>query len=310
MIIVTGTIAFDYIMDFPGAFADHILPEQLHKINLSFIVSKFDKRRGGTAGNLSYSLGLLKTPHKLFSYAGKDFGEYKKTFDKFKIDTSAVKIDKENFSSTGFAMADKTHNQIWGYFFGASEKIPTLKLSTVAKKGDVVFVGPSGAAGSMSFINQCIKQKLDYIFDPAFILTQVTKADLKKGLTHASIVMGNDYEIKLMESMVEGWSENNKNQIVVKTLGADGALIFDHGKEIKIKPCKAKVVADPTGAGDAWRAGFLTGIHNGFDLKISGQMGAVAGAFAVESYGGQEHKYTVTEFKKRYLKTYGHLLNW
>lgn len=310
MIIVTGTIAFDYIMDFPGAFAEHILPEQLHKINLSFIVSKFEKRRGGTAGNLSYSLGLLKTPHKLFSYAGKDFGEYKKTFDKLKIDTSAVKIDKINYTSTGFAMADKDHNQIWGYFYGASEKTTSLKLSTVAKNGDVVFVGPSGAAGSMSFINQCITQKLDYIFDPAFILTQVSKADLKKGLMHASIVMGNDYEIKLIESMIPGWSENNKNQIVVKTLGANGAVIFDHGEKIKINPCKAKVVADPTGAGDAWRAGFLTGIHNGFDLKISGQMGAVAGAFAVESYGGQEHIYTVAEFKKRYLKTYGHLLNW
>ncbi len=309
MIIVTGTIAYDYIMDFPGAFADHILPEQLHKINLSFIVNKFDKRRGGTAGNLSYSLGLLKTPHKLFSYAGKDFGEYKKIFDKLKIDTSAIKIDKENFTSTGFAMADKTHNQIWGYFYGASSKIKDLDLTQVTKNGDVVFIGPSGAEGSMSLVSQCIKQKLDYIFDPAFILTQVSKSDLKKGLTFAKIVMGNDYEIKLMESMVPTWSENNKDQIVIKTLGADGAIIFDHGEKIIIKPCKAKIVADPTGAGDAWRAGFLAGLERGFDLKISGQMGAVAGAYTVESYGGQEHKYTVSEFKKRYLKTYGHLLH-
>ncbi|MBP7832359.1 MAG: hypothetical protein KA035_01155 [Candidatus Levybacteria bacterium] len=309
MIIVTGTIAYDYIMDFPGAFADHILPEQLHKINLSFIVSKFDKRRGGTAGNLSYSLGLLKTPHKLFSYAGKDFAEYKKTFEKLQIDTTEVKIDRDNFTSTGFAMADKTHNQIWGYFYGASDKIPTLKLSKIAKKGDVVFVGPSGAAGSMGFINQCIEQNLEYMFDPAFILTQVTPEDLKKGLLHASYVLGNDYEIKLMESVVPSWTENNKNQIVVKTLGAQGAVIFDHGKEIKIKPCKASKVVDPTGAGDAWRAGFLAGLDKGFDLKTSGQMGAVAGAYAVENYGGQEHAYTVAEFKKRYLKTYGHLIH-
>ncbi len=310
MIIVTGTIAFDYIMDFPGAFADHILPEQLHKINLSFIVNKFDKRRGGTAGNLSYSLGLLKTAHKLFSYAGKDFAEYKKAFDKLKIDTSYVKIDKDNFTSTGFAMADKTHNQIWGYFYGASEKITSLKLSTIAKKGDTVFIGPSGATGSMSFINQCINQKLNYMFDPAFILTQASKTDLKKGLTHASYVLGNDYEIKLMESMVPSWTENNKNQVVVKTLGDKGVVIYDHGEEIKIKPCKAKKVLDPTGAGDAWRAGFLTGLTRGFDLKISGQMGCVAGAYAVENYGGQDHTYTVEEFKKRYLKTYAHLLNW
>lgn len=310
MLIITGTIAYDYIMDFPGKFADHILPEQLHKINLSFIVSNFAKRRGGTAGNTSYSLGLLKTPHILFSAAGKDFPEYAKEFKKFKIDTSSVLIDKTNYTSTGFAMADKIHNQIWGYFYGASEKIAGLKLSEVAKKGDLVFIGPSGAAGSMNFINQCIEKKLDYMFDPAFILTQVAKPDLKKGLTSAKIVIGNDYEIKLMESMCETFTENNKSQIVIKTLGAKGAIIYDHGQDLKIKPCIAKEVVDPTGAGDAWRAGFLSGLTKGFDLKICGQMGAVAGAYAVENYGGQEHTYTIEEFKKRYLKTYGHLLNW
>lgn len=310
MLIITGTIAYDYIMDFPGQFADHILPEQLHKINLSFIVSKFAKRRGGTAGNTSYSLGLLKIPQTLFSVAGKDFSEYKSQFEKMGINTKAVMIDKTNYTSTGFAMGDKVNNQIWGYFLGASEKIVNLKLSKVAKKGDLVFIGPSGAAGSMNFVNQCVEKKLDYMFDPAFILTQVTRPDLKKGLTHAKIVIGNDYEIKLMESMCDTFTENNKNQIVIKTLGGEGAIIYDHGTEIKIKPCKAKEVIDPTGAGDAWRAGFLAGLSRGFDLKICGQMGAVTGVYAVENYGGQEHKYTVNEFKKRYLKTYGHLLNW
>src|SRR5438876_1186691 len=115
MLIITGSIAYDYIMDFPGVFSDHILPDQIHKINLSFIVNTFARRRGGTAGNVSYSLGLLTTPHILFSYAGKDFEEYKRAFKKFKINTTYVKIDRKTYTSTGFAMTDKINNQIWGY---------------------------------------------------------------------------------------------------------------------------------------------------------------------------------------------------
>src|SRR3989344_4143139 len=155
MIVVTGTIAYDYIMDFPGSFGDHILPDQTHKINLSFIVNKFARRRGGTAGNASYSLGLLKAPHILFSVAGRDFEEYKKDFQKFNNSLDHVSIDKDNYTATGFAMTDKKDNQIWGYFYGASDKIATLKLKKLAAKKDIVLIGPSGAKGSMSFVRQC-----------------------------------------------------------------------------------------------------------------------------------------------------------
>ncbi len=309
MIIVTGTIAYDYIMDFPGEFAQHILPDQLHKINLSFIVSNFAKRRGGTAGNTSYSLGLLKTNHILFTYAGKDFEEYKNDFTKFEINTDHVAIDSKNYTSTGFAMTDKTDNQIWGYFYGASAGITKLKLSKVVAAGDTVFIGPSGAAGSMNFVNQCIKQKLSYFFDPGFILTNVSKPELKTGLLSATYVIGNDYEIKLMEDMVPAWKKKNKAQIVIETLGDKGAIIYDHGKEIKIKPCKVSKPVDPTGAGDAWRSGFLAGLERGFDLRTCGQMGSVAGAYTVEKYGAQVHTYTTKDFEKRYLKTYGHLIH-
>ena len=114
MLVITGSIAWDYIMDFPGNFSDHILPDQIHKINLSFIVKTFDKRRGGTAGNVSYTLGLLQTPHKFFSTAGRDFDEYKAAFIKLGIDTNLVKIYDDTYTATGFGMTDKTNNQIWG----------------------------------------------------------------------------------------------------------------------------------------------------------------------------------------------------
>lgn len=305
MIIVTGTIAYDYIMDFPGLFKDHILKDQLHQINLSFIVNNFAKRRGGTAGNVSYSLGLLHVPHTLFSVAGSDFDEYKKAFEKLGVDVSHVQIDPSQHCSTGFAMTDKSDNQIWGYFYGASEKIKDLALSTVAKKGDIVLIGPSGSAGSMSLLNQCIEQKIDYMFDPGFILTQVSDEDLLRGIENATYIIGNDYEINVIKKRVKDWNDFFSKKIIITTQGEKGATIEERGQTHEIKSCPPAQVVDPTGAGDAWRSGFLAGLTKNLDLQICGQIGAVAASYAIEKYGTQEHTYTKEEFLNRYRQTYG-----
>lgn len=309
MYIITGTIAYDYIMDFPGSFSDHILPKQIHKINLSFIVNKFARRRGGTAGNVSYSLALLKTPHLLFSYAGLDFDEYKNAFNNLGIRLDGVKIDNKNYTSTGFAMTDKTDNQIWGYFYGASDMIPTLKINTVANRNDLVLIGPSGAKGSISLVRQCIKNNIPYMFDPGFILTQVNDRDLLTGVSHAKFIIGNDYEIDLIKHRIKNWQKIEKERVVIKTLGSKGAEIYDHGKKIKIQPVIVKNPIDPTGAGDAWRSGFIAGLERKFDIKTAGQMGSVAASFAVQAYGTQEHAYSFNEFKNRYRHTYKILLD-
>ncbi len=225
MIVVTGTIAYDYIMNFPGKFGDHILPDKIHKINLSFNVNKFAKRRGGTAGNVSYSLGLLQTPHILLATAGKDFEEYKKDFLKLDINLDSIKIEKSNYTSTGFAMADQLDNQIWGYFLGASERNYTLDLSKVAKKSDLVLIGPSGVKGSMSFVSQCVKLDIDYMFDPGFILTEIKNNQLEFGIQNAKYIIGNDYEIALIKKRIKNFNKIIKNKVFITTLGEKGALI-------------------------------------------------------------------------------------
>ena len=295
-------------MDFPGSFGDHILPEEIHKINLSFIVNKFAKRRGGTAGNVSYSLGLLQIPHKLFAVAGMDFNEFKKRFDELHIDTTFVKIANKKYTATGFAMTDKNNNQIWGYFYGAAEDTAKLRIKKVANKKDLVLIGPAGAAGSMSLLKQCVSLKIPYMFDPGFILTQVSDADLTLGVKHADYIIGNDYEIELITSRVKDWKRLVESKIIITTLGEKGAEIANYGKRIKIAPVKVEKVIDPTGAGDAWRGGFLAGLEKGFDLKTCGQMGAVAASFALKSYGTQEHMYSLTQFKNKYRQAYGNLL--
>ncbi len=308
MLIVTGSIAYDYIMGFPGSFSEHILPEHNNNINLSFIVSSFAKRRGGTAGNVSYTLGLLETKHKLFSYAGTDFTLYAKAFEELSIDLSGVKIDPTDYTATGFAMADKNQNQIWGFYYGAGAKNVELKLASIAGKDDLVLVGPQGAEGSLSFVKQCIELEIPYMFDPGFILTQVNDTDLEHGLKYAKYIIGNDYEVNLMKKRIGTWDEITKDKTIITTLGENGAKIKTPEKEYEIKPVKAATVAGTPGAGDAWRGGFLAGLVWGKDLQVCGQMGAVASAYAVEHVGTQEHEYTKQAFADRYKEAYNQVL--
>lgn len=309
MYIITGTVAYDYIMDFPGSYSDHILPDQIHKINLSFIVKNFAKRRGGTAGNVSYSLNLLKTKHILFTYAGKDFDEYANDFKIRNIDTSKVKIDPNTYTSTGFAMTDKNDNQIWGFFYGATDNISKLQINKIAKRGDVVLIGPSGTKGSVSLINQCIKNKIDYIFDPGFILTEIDDKELLNGVRYSMIVIGNDYEIELISRRLKEFEKIKSKKIIIKTLGAKGTEVLENGKSFFIPAAKVRKSIDPTGAGDAFRSGLIAGLSREFDLVTSAKMGSIAAAYAVEKYGTQEHDYTTAQFILRYRQNYKTLLD-
>lgn len=304
MLIITGSLAYDYIMDFPGLYSQHILPENIHNINLSFIVKTFEKRRGGTAGNVSYTLALLHTPHILFSVAGRDFDEYKHTLNKIGVNTRHIKIYKDVYTATGFGMTDRADNQIWGYFYGATEHVHKLKVKNVAGKNDLVLVGPQGPQGSMSFVRQCIDLGIPYIFDPGFILTQVSDEDLTAGVAHCSYLFGNDYELKLIKSRVKEYSKLIENKTVITTLGKRGAIIEHKGSIILIGIAKPARVVDPTGAGDVWRAGFLAGLSRKFDIKTCGQMGATAASFVVENYGTQEHHFTKKDFTERYKQAY------
>ncbi len=308
MIIVTGTLAYDYIMDFPGKFADHILPEKIHKLNISFHIDDFAKMRGGTAGNVSYTFGLLGTPHILFSVAGLGFEEYKKKFEEIGIDLSHVVYDPTKKISTGFAFTDAADDQIWGFYNGAAENSIHLDVTTIAKPSDLVLVGPISEEVVIHLAKQCITAGIPYMFDPGMTLSKIAPENIALGVTHSRYIVGNDYEIELMRSRVKNWDAITKDKIVITTFGAKGAEIVDNGKKYSIPIAINNGVLDPTGAGDAWRAGFLAGVEKGKDIQISGQMGAVAASFAIEKYGTQEHTYTKEQFLQRYEKSFGETL--
>lgn len=313
MIIVTGSLAYDIILNLPGKFSSYILPDKLHQINVSFATDTHSKNFGGTAGNQAYSLALLGERPFLFATAGNDFDPYKKFLDDHGVDTRGVKIIKNKLTASGFAITDEINNQVWGYSKAAmtdnrDHHLKSIK-SVISKNEDVLAVlTPCGEEGLTNYVEECIEMKIPFVFDPAFYIPTLPVKILKKGIEHAKVIFGNDYEMELLRNKLRVTRfALQKNQILVTTLGEKGSQVTSNGKTISIKPAKITNVIDPTGAGDAYRSGFLAGFVKNLPLKVCGQMGSVASAFVVEQKGTVNHFYTKKQFIKRYKENFGDL---
>lgn len=306
-IIVTGSISYDHIMKMPDTFKDHIMPDKIHILNVSFLVNEFRKEYGGTAPNVSYNLSLFGIPSTIVTSAGSDFSEYKNHLSNLPyIDISEIKIFKNTTTSQGFVITDSEDNQIWGFFQGAMKNNYKLKLKHDTNLKEFLLIGPDIPKAMINFANQAIRNKIDYMFDPAFNIPHLKKEDLIYIIKHCHILIGNDYEIEQIKRKIKfTHSKLSKTvPIIITTLGSEGSLIFSRDKRIKIKPAIPKNESDPTGAGDAYRAGFLAGYINRKDLKTCGQMGSVCSVYTVEKYGTQTHKFTLKSFSKRYYENY------
>ncbi len=304
-IIVTGTLGMDVIMDFPGRFADRIMPDKLHQISLSFLVETMKRNFGGVGGNITYSLKLLGMNPVLVSIAGSDFGPYKKFLEKHEINTSMIAIRKDLSTSTYTVITDRDDNQIGSFYLGPTSFAHELNISK-ALPAQFIVIAPTAPKAMMRYVEDAIILKIPYLFDPAFQIETFSAEELKHGITHAKILIGNDYEIAFMEKKLEcSHAELLKMvPVLITTLGGKGSLIETKTENIEIGVAKISSVVDPTGAGDAYRAGFLAGYLRGKDLKSSGQMGSLAAAYAVENYGTITHMYTQDQFQKRYLQNF------
>ncbi|HZZ98324.1 MAG TPA: carbohydrate kinase family protein [Candidatus Saccharimonadia bacterium] len=303
--VVTGSISFDYIMDFKGRYADRIMPDKIHQISLSLLVDKLSKHFGGTAGNIAYSLKLLGVDPNIVSVAGDDFAPYKEFFRKNDISTDNIKIIPKLATSSYFAITDIDNNQIGSFYLGATKKADTTSLRSVPA-ASLVILSPTEPAAMGKYVRESKSRKLTYLFDPAFQTGAMSVAQLRDGVTHAHIFIGNDYEIALAEKKL-GWTHAQllKNvPILITTLGAKGSVIEQKTERIVIRPCKLRKVLDPTGAGDAYRSGFVAGYLRGFDLLTCGQMGSLAATYVVEQYGTVNHHYTKKQFSDRFYLNY------
>ena len=305
-IVVTGSLGYDYIMDFPGLFKERLMQEKIHQISLSFLVDTLTKQMGGIAGNIGYSLKLLGVEPIILSSAGNDFNLYEKHLQKNNISTKYIAKKSDVVSGTYFVMTDKEDNQIGGYYRGALPYNRELSILSIKETIDLVVISADDPIAMKKHVDECIKLHIPYMYDPAFQIGDFSKGELHKAISHAALCIGNDYEIALMEKKLEVSHTTlcSLVPILITTIGAKGSVIETGKKTYTIKPAKAKNSSDPTGAGDAYRAGFLAGFVREFDFQTCGQMGSIASVYTVETYGTQTHSYTKKAFCKRYIDNY------
>lgn len=305
-VLVTGSLGFDYIMDFPGKFTDRIMPDRIHNISLSFLVDKLSKQFGGTAGNIGYSLKLLQTEPTILAVGGNDFGPYQDFLAKHKIDTSKIKIVDDISTGSYFVITDKEDNQIGSFFAGAIKYATDLSIADFTSL-DFVIIAPNDPKAMKKYVEECQENNLKFLYDPAFQIENFSAGELSGAIDGAEIFIGNDYEIALVEKKLEISHVKllSKCPIVITTLGSKGSIVESDGKQYVIGCARATKVVDPTGAGDAYRAGFLAGYVRKFPLEVCGKMGSVAAVFAVEEYGTVNHYYSPEEFFKRYRENFG-----
>ncbi|OGG06050.1 hypothetical protein A3D05_04065 [Candidatus Gottesmanbacteria bacterium RIFCSPHIGHO2_02_FULL_40_24] len=307
MVLVTGSLAYDQIMDFPGKFSDHIMPDKIHMLNVSFLVNNFRKGFGGTAGNIAYTLSLLDIKSAILGMAGDDFEPYRKFLERFEVNTSNIKIINKFQTSAAFGITDQSDNQIWGFYTGADSLSDQLSTDLVHGKIDFAIIAPHNPKAMLKFSLEHKNKGIPYLFDPGMQLPWFTGPDLLKAFTAAEIIIGNDYEIDVMEKKtgIFNLHKHFKDKIIITTLAEKGSTVSRNGKLFQIKSSKVKHASDPAGAGDAYRAGFVAGYLRGFPVKTCAQMGSVTSAYTVEKYGTTTHYFTVPEFTRRYRDNYG-----
>jgi len=309
-VLVTGSLAFDQIMDFPGKFQDHILPDKLHMINLSFLVSDLRLRRGGCAANIAYTLALLGEKPRIVAAAGNDFDGYRDYLEELGIDVSGIRTFDDLQTACCFITTDRSDNQITGFHPGAMGRAGEISLGDAAnaQKAEYAIVAPDDPAAMLRHAREAKEAGVPLLFDPSFQVIALEGEDLRTAADGAEAVFVNDYEFEVFKEK-SGLSEKDLMGLArfwVVTLGEKGSRILVRGEgRIEVPPAKAKEVVDPTGAGDAFRAGFMAGLLREQPLDVCGRMGSVASVYAVEHKGTQEHRYTQEEFAERYRASFG-----
>lgn len=308
-IVVTGSLAFDYIMDFPGYFKDHMLMEKAHMLSVSFLVDSMRRMRGGVAGNIAYSLALLGDRPLMIGAAGRDFGEYRAQLDAVGVDTSGVAIIEHEFTSSCFINTDKANNQIVAFYAGPMSHDHRFSLSERgARADDLVVISNTSPEAIDRFAAECQQLGLPYIFDPGKQTPRLEPDHIRLGLAGARVLVGNDYEFGMMAKKLE-ISEDAliaSVPLTVITRGEQGSLIYADGRlaaEVPVAPVAE--VLDPTGAGDAYLAGLAYGLARDLPLEVTGRIAALAAAYTIEQRGCQEHSYSRAEFTQRYREAFG-----
>ncbi|MGA9534174.1 MAG: carbohydrate kinase family protein [Anaerolineales bacterium] len=301
-IVLTGSIAFDYLMFFPGRFKDHILADRLERLSLSFLVESLVRRPGGIAANIAYTMALLGERPTVMATVGKDFEEYRGELDAKGVDTSGIVTVPELFTASFFVNTDTTNAQIASFYSGAMERASELRFADLPSRPTLAVISANDPTAMENYIDECRQLDIAYVYDPSQQTVRLDGDGLRKGIASCLALFVNDYEFGLIEEKTELTINDilRNSQFVVITKGGQGAEIHTGDGLIEIPAIEPKEMVDPTGVGDAFRAGFLTGYLHRFGFERCGQMGSVAAAYCLESEGPQGHDFDLPDFLARF----------
>jgi adenosine kinase len=305
-IVVTGSVAFDYIMSFPGRFTDHILPDKLDQISLSFLVDDMIKVYGGCGPNIAYSLALLGERPLLLASAGQDGVEYRDWLARSGVDTSLLQICEDCFTASFFVSTDQDQNQIASFYSGAMGRASQLSLRDVPDP-EIAIISPNDPGAMRKYARECRGLGVPYIYDPSQQVARVEGDELLDGLTGAYVLIVNDYEYGILQKKtgLDQAELLDRAEILIVTLGERGSRIVTHSGETLVPIARPHAVLEPTGVGDAYRAGLIVGLVRRFPWPVIGRIAALAAAYVIEHPGPQPLPYTLEAFVERYYGNFG-----
>jgi|SRR6056300_1094976 adenosine kinase len=306
-ILICGSIAYDSIMVFQDQFKNHILPDQIHNLNICFYVPEMKKNFGGTAGNIAYNLKLLRSNPLIMATHGDDFELYSNWLDSLGISKKYMKKITGMFTAQAFITTDQDDNQITAFHPGAMIQAHTNSIANVEDSIDLAIIAPDGRDAMIQHAQQCYKANIPFIFDPGQGLPMFTAEELITFIEQASYIAVNDYEAKLLQDKTGLTVEKitSKVKAFIVTKGAHGSEIYTDDEMIKIDAIKASNLVDPTGCGDAFRSGLIYGISAGWDWHKTGKLASVMGAIKIGFEGGQNHQPTIHEIEALFGQVLG-----
>ncbi len=305
--LICGSMAYDTIMVFHDRFKHHILPEQIHILNVSFLVPDMRREFGGCAGNIAYNLKLLGGEPVIMATVGEDFGPYAERLRMLDIDATHIRIIPETFTAQAFITTDLDDNQITAFHPGAMN-LAHLNQVTEASNIKLGIVSPDGRQGMLAHAAQFHAAGIPFIFDPGQGLPMFSGEELIEFVRQADYLTLNDYEAKLLQERTGVALDKLARQVkaLAVTLGAQGSEIYADGHVYRIPPARAEAIVDPTGCGDAYRAGLIYGILHGMDWPTTGRLAGLLGAIKIASRGGQNHSFDLAAIESRFKAEYGY----
>lgn len=308
--LICGSIAYDTIMVFHDRFKDHILPDKIHILNVSFLVPTMRREFGGCAGNIAYNLNLLGDAGYPMGTVGRDFGPYADWLRGCGVPLDHIRVLEEEHTAQAFITTDLDDNQITAFHPGAMNASHRNKVAD-AKGVTIGIVAPDGRTGMVEHAAQFVAEDIPFVFDPGQGMPLFDGEDLRRFIDQATWVTVNDYEWQLLQERT-GWTEREVVERVaalIVTRGAEGSDIYTRQGKIDIPCARPKAVVDPTGCGDAYRAGLLHGLLHGLDWETTGRVASLLGAIKIEHRGTQNHGFTKAEFARRFKRSFGRALN-